>query len=452
MLKRKIYKQIDDFYKRQKNKALMITGARQVGKSYIIEKYAKENYASYIRIDFIENPEYINIFDNITSTADILLKLSAIFGDKMIPNKTIIFFDEVQECKELITQVKYLVSEGSYSYILSGSLLGTVMNDIRSIPVGYLQILTMYPLDFEEFAIANGVGENIFDMLENAFDKLTPIDDFIHKKLLSLFELYLIVGGMPAAVSSFISTKNLKLVLDTQNMIIELYKRDISKYDKENKLYLNNILELIPSELNAKNKRFILKRLNENAKLSIYLNSFLCLKNAGVAISVFNVDEVKIPLVLSKSSNLFKLFLNDVGLLAALYGEGIQLKLLNGELSINHGAIYENFAAMEFTAHGFIPYYFNSKKMGEVDFLIELEGKIVPIEIKSGKNYYRHSAIDNILEIENYGIENAFVFCNGNIEKRGKLIYYPIYMIGLVRKKEISEEIIVETDFSALKD
>ena len=152
MLKRKIYKQIDDFYKRQKNKALMITGARQVGKSYIIEKYAKENYASYIRIDFIENPEYINIFDNITSTADILLKLSAIFGDKMIPNKTIIFFDEVQECKELITQVKYLVSEGSYSYILSGSLLGTVMNDIRSIPVGYLQILTMYPLDFEEFA------------------------------------------------------------------------------------------------------------------------------------------------------------------------------------------------------------------------------------------------------------------------------------------------------------
>lgn len=452
MLKRKIYKQIEDFYKCHSNKALMITGARQVGKSYIIEKYAKEHYSSFIRIDFIENPEYIALFDNVTSATDVLLKLSAIFGDKMIPMKTIIFFDEVQECKELITQIKYLVSEGSYTYILSDSLLGTVMNDIRSIPVGYLQILTMYPLDFEEFAIANGVGENIFDMLESAFNSLTPIDDFIHKKLLSLFELYLIVGGMPAVVSSFISTKNLKFVLDTQKMIIELYKRDISKYDKENKLYLNNIFDLIPSELNAKNKRFILKKLNENAKLSIYLNSFLWLKNAGVAISVFNANEAKVPLVLSKSSNLFKLFLNDVGLLAALYGEGIQLKLLSGELNINHGAIYENFAATELTAHGFIPYYFNSKKIGEVDFLVESEGKVVPIEIKSGKDYYRHSAIDNMLECKNYDIEKALIFCNGNIEKKDKVVYYPIYMLSLIRKKDISEDIIVETDFSALKE
>ncbi|NMA94345.1 MAG: AAA family ATPase [Clostridiales bacterium] len=451
MLKRKIYKQIEDFYKNQNNKALMITGARQVGKSYIIEKYAKENYSSYIRVDFIENPEYKELFDNTSSAADILLKLSAVFGDKMIPGKTIIFFDEVQECKELITQIKYLVSEGSYSYILSGSLLGTVMNDIRSIPVGYLKILTMYPLDFEEFAIANGVGENIFEMLRNSFDKLTPIDEFIHKQLMSLFELYLIVGGMPAAVANFIVTKNLKLVLDTQKMIIELYKRDISKYDKENKLYLNNIFDLIPSELNAKNKRFILKRLNENAKLSIYLNSFLWLKNAGVAISVFNANEARVPLVLSKSSNLFKLFLNDVGLLAALYGEGIQLKLLNGELSINHGAIYENFAAMELTAHGFIPYYYNNKKKGEVDFLIEMEGKVVPIEIKSGKDYYRHSSIDKLLENQDYGIEKAFVFCNGNIEKEGKLIYCPIYMLGCIIKKEISEDIILEADFSVLK-
>ena len=238
-----------------------------------------------------------------------------------------IFFDEVQECKELITQIKYLVQDGKYSYILSGSLLGTVFKDIISAPVGYMDIVTMYPLDFEEFAWANNVGAKVIDALRGSFEKKKPVDAFIHERMTALFELYLIVGGMPEAVSTYLETKNLRKVADAQSAIIRLYKRDISKYDEKNRLYLNEIFDLIPSELNAKNKRFILKNLNEKARFDKYYDSFLWLKNAGVALPANVVDEPRVPLLLSKSQNLFKLFSNDVGLLAPAARNDDQLRI-----------------------------------------------------------------------------------------------------------------------------
>ena len=231
----------------------MIIGARQVGKSYIIENYAKKHYQSVIKVDLIENPDYVSLFSKAKSAEEILLRLSALFGDRMIPGKTMIFFDEVQECRELITQIKYLVQDGTYDYILSGSLLGTVFKDIVSVPVGYMDIIEMYPLDFEEFASANGVGSKVIDALRNSFEKKQPVDSFLHERMMSLFELYLIVGGMPAAVSAYLETKNLRKVAEEQSAIIRLYRRDISKYDENDRLYLNEIFDLIPSELNAKN-------------------------------------------------------------------------------------------------------------------------------------------------------------------------------------------------------
>ena len=451
MLKRKIYKKIEDFYHDNSRKALMITGARQVGKSYIIEKFGKAEYEHFIKVDFIEHPEYISALQGANSADDILIRLSALFGDQMVPGKTMIFFDEVQECKEIITQIKYLVLEESYVYILSGSLLGTVFKDIRSVPVGYMDIIRMYPLDFEEFARANGVGDAVFEALRKSFKSRTPIDDFVNKRMLELFELYLIVGGMPAAVDTYLKTKNLYAVAQEQHAIIELYKKDIAKYDHEEKLYLDEIFDLIPSELNAKNKRFILKNLNENAKYSRYSNSFLWLKNAGVALPVHIVDEPKLPLLLSKATNLFKLFSNDVGLLAAQYGsDNIQLRILKHETSINFGAIYENAAAQELQAHGFNLYFYNSKKFGELDFVIEHNGKVLPIEIKSGKDYYRHNAIDNVLACREYDIPEAYVFCTGNIEASGNIIYYPIYMLMFLEKEAHNEEIIFNSDFSDL--
>ena len=452
MLQRKIYKKIEAFYKKRPSKALMIVGARQVGKSYIVEEFCKAHYKSFIKMDFIEDPDYIPIFSGADSAEEILLRLSALFGDKMIPGKTIIFFDEVQECRELITQIKYLVQDGTYDYILSGSLLGTVFRDIVSAPVGYMDIAQMYPLDFEEFAQANGVGKKVIAALRKSFETKTPVDAYIHERMMQLFELYLIVGGMPAAVSAYLETKNLRRVSDEQNAILRMYRRDISKYDEKNRLYLNEIFDLIPSELNAKNKRFILKNLHEKARFDKYYDSFLWLKNAGVALPANVVDEPRVPLLLSKSHNLFKLFANDVGLLAAQYGSEIQLKILQHETAINFGSIYENVAAEELTAHGYALYYYNSKKLGELDFVIEQQGNILPIEIKSGKDYYRHNAMDNVLNQSDYGIKKGYVFCGGNIEQIGRITYYPIYMLMFLQKKELPERIMFETDFSDLGD
>ena len=450
MLQRKIYRQIETFYENNSGKALMITGARQVGKSYIIEEFCRTHYESYIKVDFIENPDYTAAFSDAGSADETLLRLSALFGDRMIPGKTMIFFDEVQECRELITQIKYLVQEGSYQYILSGSLLGTVFRDIVSVPVGYMDIIRMYPLDFEEFAIANGVGTKVIDALNHSFETKTPVDSYIHERMIQLFELYLIVGGMPAAVSVYLESRNLRRVLDEQNAIVRLYKSDISKYDEQDRLYLNEIFDLIPSELNAKNKRFILKNLNEKARFDKYYDSFLWLKNAGVALPANVVDELKVPLLLSKSQNLFKLFANDVGLLAAQYGSDIQLKILKHETTINYGSIYENAAAQELAAHGYTLYYYNSKKFGELDFVIEDKGRVVPVEIKSGKDYYRHNAMDNIINHPEYDIREGYVFCGGNIEISGKITYFPIYMLMFLQKKELAEEILFESDFSDL--
>lgn len=452
MLRRKITTHIESFYKNDSHKALMITGARQVGKSYIIEQFAAAHYESVIKVDFIENPDYIPLFANAQGADEILLRLSVLFGDRMIPGKTMIFFDEVQECKELITQIKYLVQDGTYRYILSGSLLGTVFKDIISAPVGYMDIATMYPLDFEEFAWANGVSTKVIASLRRSFEQKTPVDTFIHERMMALFELYLIVGGMPEAVSAYRKTNNLRRVAEAQSSIIRLYKQDISKYDEMDRLYLNEIFDLIPSELSAKNKRFILKNLNEKARFDKLYNSFLWLKNAGVALPVNVVYEPKVPLLLSKSQNLFKLFSNDVGLLAAQYGNEIQLQILQRKTAMNFGSIYENVAAEELTAHGYALYYYNSKRFGELDFVIEMNGKVLPIEIKSGKDYYRHNAMDHVLEMPDYDIAEGWVFCNGNVEVDGRVSYFPIYMLMFLQKQELPGEILFHSDFSDLNE
>lgn len=450
MLERRIKQEIRDFLDSDRKEALMVTGARQVGKTYIIRECAKEIYKNIVEINFVENQQAVKLFENITGSKDILLRLSALTDVPMIPGETLVFFDEVQECPEIVTAIKFLVEDGQYRYILSGSLLGVELKDIRSVPVGYLSILEMYPLDFREFCEANRVSQTVMDKLKECFEKKQPVDELIHEKMMELFRLYLIVGGMPAVVDAYIRTNNLKEVLRIQQGIVQLYYKDIAKYDKDNKLYLDEIFSLIPSELNNKNKRFIMKDLNENFRFSRYENSFIWLKEAGVALPVYCVQEPEIPLLLSKSTNLFKLFLSDVGLLASMYVDGLQLKILSREKDINFGAIYENAAAQELKAHGFELYYFNSKKQGELDFVIEYKGNVLPLEIKSGKAYTRHNALDNVLKDERYAIPQALVFCNENISTVDKIVYLPIYMIGFLENEKI-DEYIYSIDLSALQ-
>lgn len=292
MLKRKIDHYIKRYYETTRN-ALLITGARQIGKTYSIRQFGK-SFKSFVEINFIDNPEAVDVFKGAKGSADILFRLSAMTTIPLIKGETLIFFDEVQKCPEMVTAIKFLVDEGSYRYILSGSLLGVELKDLRSEPVGYMGIKDMYPLDFEEFISCVGINDKIIDSLRNAWESRVAVDEFVHSKIMELFRLYLVVGGMPAAVSKYIESNNLQAVMAVQQDIIRLYKRDIAQYDPDNKLYIEEIFNLIPPELNAKNKRFILKKLNENAKFERYQNSFLWLKNAGVALSVYNVEEPKI--------------------------------------------------------------------------------------------------------------------------------------------------------------
>mgnify|MGYP003290130722 FL=1 len=433
MLKRKIDNYIDNYYTNNRN-ALLITGARQIGKTFSIREFGKK-FKSFIEINFIERPDAVDVFKGAKTTDDILMRLSTITTKPLIKGETLIFFDEVQKYPDIVTAIKFLVDEGSYRYILSGSLLGVELKDLRSEPVGYMGIKEMFPLDFEEFISCLGINDKVIESLRNAWNNRIPIDDFIHSKIMELFRLYLIVGGMPAAVNKYIETNNMQEVLRIQQDIISLYKRDIAQYDPNNKLYIEDIFNLIPPELNSKNKRFILKKLNENAKFDRYQNSFLWLKNAGVAIPVYNVDEPKMPLLLARSRNLFKLFQSDVGLLASQYAEGIQLRILKGDKDINFGSVYENIVAQELTAHGINAFYYNNKKRGELDFVIELEGRVLPIEVKSGKDYEFHRALSNIMNCKEYDLQEAVVFNNDNLCVKDRIIYAPIYMVMFIEKK-----------------
>lgn len=392
----------------------------------------------------------MELFKGAKNSHDILFRLSAIASAPLIKGKTLVFFDEVQQCPDIVTAIKFLVEEGSYRYILSGSLLGVELKDLRSEPVGYMGIKDMYPLDFEEFISCIGINDAVIGSLHESWLNRTAVDEFIHGKMMELFRLYLVVGGMPAAVSKYLESNNLQEVMAVQQDIIRLYKRDIAKYDHDNKLYIEEIFNLIPPELNAKNKRFILKRLNEHAKFDRIENSFLWLTNTGVALPVYNVEEPKMPLLLARSRNLFKLFQNDIGLLASQYAEGIQMRVIKGDKDINFGSIYENAVTQELVAHGIVPYYYNNKRRGELDFVIELGDKVLPIEVKSGKGYETHRALSNIMDCNEYDLPEAVVFNNDNMRVVGKTVYAPVYM-AMFLEKDNAAPTFYKVDISGLQ-
>lgn len=448
MLTRTVDRILIDHFKISKT-ALLIEGARQIGKTFSIRQFGKK-FKTYIEINFIEQPEAISLFKDLSNTKDLLARLSLFTKQKLIKRDTLIFFDEVQICPEVITYIKFLVDEGSYNYILSGSLLGIEINALRSVPVGYLTIKRMFPLTFREFALNLGLNSSILENLETSFKEKKPVDDFIHKKMMELFRVYLVVGGMPAAVNRYIETNNLNEVIDIQNQIVNLYKKDITQYDKNNKLAIAQIFELIAPQLNSQNKRFIIKDIKSGVKFDRYENSFLWLKDAGVALPVYNVETPKIPLKLSKSRSLFKLFMSDVGLLASEYSQGIQLKIISGDDKLNYGAIFENYIAQELTACEHDLYYYNNKKRGELDFLIEYDGEVLPIEVKSGKDYKVHRALSNIMDCGEFNLNKALIFNNSNLKVEGKLTYAPIYMAMFLKQEIKDEDSIYKIDLSEL--
>ena len=444
MLKRKIEKDILRWLE-DSEKALLIYGVRQAGKTFIIRECLKLANCDYIEFNLIRQPEIVDILDKAAGIDDLILKLSLYSNQKIIPEKTIFFFDEIQRYKEIVTRIKFLVEDKRFRYILSGSLLGVEIVNLKSAPVGYLQTLQMYPLDFEEFLQIFNVDEAVIEKLRSAFMARQPVDEVIHSKIMDMFQLYLIIGGMPAAVEKYRTTGNIDDVIDEHRAIIEQYKLDFTQYEEENrKLMITHIYELIPAEINEKNKRFMIADIKKNLRYDRIVDSFTWLWKAGVALAVFNATEPTIPLLLNKKSSLFKLFLSDVGLLTTIYGKACKLKIVSQEKDINKGAVYENGIAQELYAHGYPLYYYNSKKKGELDFVVEHAGRVLPIEVKSGKDYEKHSALDNVMSVKEYAIEEAYVFTNDNVKVKGKLTYLPIYMVMFLK-----EDLIEFMDISA---
>ena len=440
---------IEEWLKRS-DKALLVTGARQIGKTWLIrEEIAKSGYCKF-EVNFIDQPDLVDYLNVKMSANEFLVKLKMIMPEDCKPQETVVFFDEIQKCPEIVTKIKFLVEEGSFKYVMSGSLLGVELKGITSVPVGYLTVLRMYPMDFEEFMIANNVSKTTLEMLKAKFETCQPVDEFIHQKLLSLFFIYLIVGGMPDAVKIYIATKDIREVDKVQRDIVALYKEDFSQYESEDKeLKLISIYDIIPAELNKQNKKFVFTMLNKELKFDRYENSFLWLKDAGVALPVYNVEAPVIPLKASKSSNVFRLFSNDTGLLTSAYPAETKLELINKNSEVNNGAHFENAVAQQLTANGLEPYFCKKKNIGELDVLVEMDGKVVPIEVKSGKAYKAHKSLDNFMKISDYHIEKAYVLSVANMEQEGSVVYLPIYMCYLLKERKIGK-LIVDLDMEGL--
>lgn len=440
---------IEEWLKRS-DKALLVTGARQIGKTWLIrEEIAKSGYCKF-EVNFIDQPDLVDYLNVKMSANEFLVKLKMIMPEDCKPQETVVFFDEIQKCPEIVTKIKFLVEEGSFKYVMSGSLLGVELKGITSVPVGYLTVLRMYPMDFEEFMIANNVSKTTLEMLKAKFETCQPVDEFIHQKLLSLFFIYLIVGGMPDAVKIYIATKDIREVDKVQRDIVALYKEDFSQHESEDKkLKLISIYDIIPAELNKQNKKFVFTMLNKELKFDRYENSFLWLKDAGVALPVYNVEAPVIPLKASKSSNVFRLFSNDTGLLTSAYPAETKLELINKNSEVNNGAHFENAVAQQLMANGLEPYFCKKKNIGELDVLVEMDGKVVPIEVKSGKAYKAHKSLDNFMKISDYHIEKAYVLSVANMEQEGSVVYLPIYMCYLLKERKIGK-LIVDLDMEGL--
>ena len=440
MLQRKFTSVLEYYLTKNTNKILLVNGARQIGKSYLIRYVSKKLYRHYVEINLQDDKNNQAIFANVRSTEDMYLQIGAIantkLGDK---SDTLIFLDEIQAYPHLLTILKFLREDGKYHFIASGSQLGIALYETPSVPIGSVAIETMYPLDFEEFLWAMGVQpEPINEMKLHFLDK-QPLPEGLHRYMLQLFKYYLLVGGLPEAINKFLPTRNIHEVRSIHKYIHELYRTDASQYDQERKLMIKRIYDMIPSQLENKKKRIVYQDIEEKKgkRFTNYQDEFEYLIESGITLDVKAVSQPKYPLAQSSSKNLMKLYLNDVGLLTyLLYNININAILLD-QRSVNLGSVYESVVAQELRAHGFKLYYYDNKKKGEVDYLINDTNtvQVLPIEVKSGKDYTEHSALTKFLEEKEYNIHQAIVFSNEpKVYEENGIWYMPIYYIMFLQQ------------------
>lgn len=434
MLYRSAIEELRDWKQTKTKQALMVMGARQVGKTTLVREFAQQEYEAIAEVDFFNNTLAAETLSAAIDVDDLMLRLSALTGVEIVPGKTLLFLDEIQECKDMLTWVKFLAEKNGVDTILSGSLLGLdAYVHVRSLPVGFLRKMRMYPLTFEEYCRARGVTSQIWSTMEKAVLAHKPVPDFIHELLSRRFREYLLVGGMPDAVQVYSETSQIVPVRKLQRDLFDLYEDDIVKYvgDAVEARQIRMVYEAIPAQLNTPTKRFKYARLGRNLRFANLETAFDWLANAGIAIEATRVGQVTYPLGFSEDRTSFKFFLNDVGILTSRLMGGVDLDIINGKANINYGSIFEAAAAQELLARGFVPHYYSSKKGGEVDFVIEdsVTGKTRLIEVKSGKGYRRHSALTGLLESGEAA--DAVILHDGNLEVEGSRIYAPIYATHL---------------------
>jgi len=435
MLKRKIQTLINQYFSSKADKILIIDGARQIGKSYIIREEAKRIFPNYIEINMAEDKQGDKLFDGVGTVSDFYFSLSTIAGEKMGgKDDTLVFIDEIQEYPQFLTLLKFLKDDDRFTYIASGSLLGITLHKTLSQPGGRIQIERMFPLDFEEFLWANNFNEEAVLKIKEYCEAQKTLPSAIHERVMNLFKRYLLVGGLPDAVNKYLESENIVEARKIHDQIHDLYREDAARYDIEHSLHIARVYDLIPSNMENRKKRVVYKDIEgkEGKRSSEYVEEFEYLIHSGIALEVGSISNPKFPLIQSEKKNLLKLYMNDVGLLTnVLYRYNASAVLKDME-SINLGSVYETVVASELIAHGYNLYYYDNKSKGEVDFLVDDYDSLsaVPIEVKSGKDYSLHTALDKFINNKDYNIQKGYVLSNSpEVRVEGKLTYLPIYYV-----------------------
>lgn len=461
MLKRKIETYLSEWKQSDNKKPLVIKGVRQCGKTYIVKKFAKENYENVVYMNFILEPDKKSAFAGNPDVDTIILNLSALIPDsRFVSGRTCIILDEIQECKEARTALKSFQIDGRFDVIATGSLLGVkgygsrkdknkVNDGLDSVPVGYETIVEMYPLDFEEFLWANGIGSNVIDTVRSCFENEVPVPEGIHKAMMDLLYRYVIVGGLPEVVNCFLDTKNVELIYRKQRTLIAEYEEDMVKYaDESDKPHIRECFESIPKQLAKENKKFQYSVVKKGGRASQYAGSLQWLEDAGIATRCYNTNIPELPLSGNSIPDCFKVYTTDIGILMGMLDYGTQADILRGNLLGYKGAIYENLMADFLCKSEQKLYYFHKDSGLEIDFLVRFFGECVLIEVKAKTG--KAKSMNTVLKNKNvYHVNKGFKLGQYNVGREGDILTIPLYM-GFLITDRIQDLIIPEIDLSGL--
>lgn len=431
MFPRKAYEDILKWNDGPARTALLVRGARQIGKSTLVRHLGQTRYDVFVEVNLLRDTAAKDAFAGARDAKELISRISLLSETPLVPGRTLVFIDEIQELPDVITMAKFLVEDGRFRFAFSGSMLGTELKKVRSYPVGFVTELVMFPLDFEEFCWAVGVSQEGLAAVRSACRELKPVPDYLHDALLSHFRTYVVVGGMPDAIRTLQDSQgDLAAVRALQSELVESYKHDIKKYAGKRALNVESIFEQLPLQLDKGTRRFVLNSIDDDARYESFQRDFVWLTSAGVALKCDQVSDPKAPLKATARPGLFKLYESDTGMLVSRYPQSLARAVYFDDRKVNVGAVFENVIAQQLAAAKLPLYYSMSRKRGEVDFLTEgRAGEVVPLEVKSGTSARAHAALDALLESPEFDIPRGIVLSRLNIETSGKVVYLPWYAI-----------------------